>query len=665
MRYPRQPCQLCELIWGIADSWKDIPDEVDEFHLQKDQIGLGDEDDRNNRKGGRGGTRWRGREEEEDSDVEEVYALESSEEEDSDEEGGEVFSGSEDEYEEEEDTSALKTQRGALTRALSDDDDDDKSDEEDEVEGWGTSKSTYYGGDAIETEQDAIDEETEARRIQSKQLAGMAEEDFLLDMDDWNGSTAAATPGDTRAIGGKRGAITEALPTEIPANLPQQERLRLLRLRNPEFELLAREFVDLKPVYEGLVTEGESGGGGMVGLKAKALGAYLGVLAMYFALLSADDQGVGGAAVKEHGVMEGLVRCRKLWEKVRELGEVKEVVAVNGQGKIVDEDGDVEMDEVSEEEEAEEKEEEDSDSEAEFAPVPVRKSSPADTTQRKRVKLSPTVVSATAALKATRLAQIEANLSDLSSLLPSARPKTKTPPTIRPKPRTTTAESDFTDPKTLSTHDASEKRSRQKSLRFHASQLLAKSAKRANAGRGAGGDLDVPHKERHKDRADRLAASTAKHRAGAGDDLDDLDFGDDDHAAANAVSGKGKGKAVDKDLEYYNTIAAAAQTHKAQKKAAFNALQEAGKGAIVRIEEEGEVGPDGKRAIGYTIEKNKGLTPHRKKDVRNPRVKKRKAYEKAKIKARSMKATYKPLEGAYGGEATGIKKNLVKSVKLR
>lgn len=40
----------------------------------------------------------------------------------------------------------------------------------------------------------------------------------------------------------------------------------------------------------------------------------------------------------------------------------------------------------------------------------------------------------------------------------------------------------------------------------------------------------------------------------------------------------------------------------------------------------------GKRAITYQMAKNKGLTPHRKKEQRNPRVKHRNKYRKAKIR---------------------------------
>jgi len=61
------------------------------------------------------------------------------------------------------------------------------------------------------------------------------------------------------------------------------------------------------------------------------------------------------------------------------------------------------------------------------------------------------------------------------------------------------------------------------------------------------------------------------------------------------------------------------------------------------------------------------LTPHRKKDVRNPRVKKRIRYEDKMKKLGSKKAQYKPGgegRGGYKGELTGIKSGLVKSIKL-
>lgn len=73
------------------------------------------------------------------------------------------------------------------------------------------------------------------------------------------------------------------------------------------------------------------------------------------------------------------------------------------------------------------------------------------------------------------------------------------------------------------------------------------------------------------------------------------------------------------------------------------------------------------RPASYTMIKNKGLTPSRTKEQRNPRVKQRTRYEKAVKKHASFRGgklttdTSKP----YGGESTGIRTNLTKSVRFK
>lgn len=54
------------------------------------------------------------------------------------------------------------------------------------------------------------------------------------------------------------------------------------------------------------------------------------------------------------------------------------------------------------------------------------------------------------------------------------------------------------------------------------------------------------------------------------------------------------------------------------------------------VEEDDTEAADGKRAITYQISRNKGLTPKRKKEQRNPRVKHRKKFRKAVIRRKSQ-----------------------------
>lgn len=83
-------------------------------------------------------------------------------------------------------------------------------------------------------------------------------------------------------------------------------------------------------------------------------------------------------------------------------------------------------------------------------------------------------------------------------------------------------------------------------------------------------------------------------------------------------------------------------------------------------EEEGE-DEDGetRRGITYQIAKNKGLMPHRKKEQRNPRVKHRGKYRKALIRRKGAVRTVRKETARYGGEISGIKATVSKSIKFR
>jgi U3 small nucleolar RNA-associated protein 3 len=114
----------------------------------------------------------------------------------------------------------------------------------------------------------------------------------------------------------------------------------------------------------------------------------------------------------------------------------------------------------------------------------------------------------------------------------------------------------------------------------------------------------------------------------------------------------------DGDNNLYEAFAGAKQRYMAKKKLHYTPAPRYG--GVEQTVEEG-----GKRGASYEIIKNKGLTPHRKKANRNPRVKKRQMYAKAVIARKGQVREVVTPGAAYGGEATGIKANLSKGRKIK
>lgn len=163
------------------------------------------------------------------------------------------------------------------------------------------------------------------------------------------------------------------------------------------------------------------------------------------------------------------------------------------------------------------------------------------------------------------------------------------------------------------------------------------------------GEVDVPIRDRRAeiekvaDRKQRIMAKmvAAEHRAEAENEARQMvgaDVGEDD---------------------YYMAVKAA-QVAKKGKKA------DAKKPKLMEYLPEQTVAEGEKRGAGNFIVKNRGLVPHRSKEKKNPRVKHRKKFEKAKIKERTSfygKQT-RDDRGAYGGETTGIKAHISRSRKF-
>jgi U3 small nucleolar RNA-associated protein 3 len=545
----------------------------------------------------------------------------------------------------------------------------DEDEEEEALGGWGSSRQDYYGADAIDTEQAAVEEEQEAKRLQQKQLQEMTEADFGFEDDTWTeqlGEGDAVEDTDARLV-------TEILPEiQISKEAGPEERLKLLKARYPEFEPLSKEFVKLQKEYRELAPDAElarlalaehtptkghiSSGLHVTIVKYQALAAYLGTTAMYFALLSstAEDQCAALAKapleLRDHMVMDSLVKTRATWERARNLQSLR----VEDEIRILEESRSPKERNVAATAEAEKPTNSDS--------IQTKM-----TTKPKKTKKQAAVEAAQVqsdARRAERLRAVEEDLASLATLTSKEGRKVRkeaAPTKVRHTAASQDVDSDFGDETEMTLHEAAEKAKRKKSLRFYTSQIAQKTNRRGAAGRDAGGDTDIPHRERLRDRQDKLNAQAEKrgkqsHAAGEalGGESDD-----EDKSTARAVRGEN-----DED-DYYDMLVGKSNKTKVEKKrAARDAYNSrvAGEG----LWEEERVGVDGKRKVSYQIEKNKGLTPHRKKDVRNPRVKKRKKFEERKKKLSSVRAVYSKAgegRGGYKGELTGIS-SVVKGIKL-
>ncbi|KAF2716644.1 hypothetical protein K431DRAFT_289229 [Polychaeton citri CBS 116435] len=613
-------------------TFEDVADSDDDFHLNRDKVLLDEAPDAKRRR------KWQ--EEEEflqPSDEEVLDYSESEDEEDSEDDGG----------------VALQDRESDVNEVESDG--QGKQESEDGEEGWGTTRKDVYGADAIETEEQATEEEAEARRLQRKQLQAMSAADYGFDESEWQDEGKAKAEDKAKA---GQAVITEVLPQlQIDKDMSAAEKLKLLKSRYPEFEPLSKELFRMEGVYKEL--EARQAAHGLVDgdvtrnieTKMQAAAAYRGALSMYFALLTstasdeqADALAMAPIQLREHPIMDTLFKCRELWSRADGIPFVAPGVSkMEVSSHLFGDNGN------------------EGSSDAEYEKLEVQ---PNKQTKSRRQRHADVVVNAEAARKAEQLKRTEAGLADLNDLIGQRSSKKR-----KSKQSVTDngGDSDIGEEAPLTAQEAADKAKHKKSLRFYTSQIAQKANKRGAAGRNAGGDDDIPYRERLKDRQARLnieAEARARKPAQNGEELGG-ESDEEDYAQARKIRGEGEGAAADSEDDYYDMVAARSSKKKSDKAALAEAQKKAALQGGQVVQEE-TVGTDGKRKISYLIEKNRGLTPHRKKDVRNPRVKKRKKYDEKKKKLSSIKPVYKGGEGrgGYGGEMTGIKKGLVKSTKL-
>lgn len=487
-------------------------------------------------------------------------------------------------------------------------------DNDEAVQGWGSAKGNYYGADEIHDEEEAKREEEEALRLQKEHLKKLKVDDYFEhdDLEEWKQSAKEV---DKDLIG-----LVEELPPEDPSLLTSKERLDFLKVSHPEVFGLISELQRYGPLVKQLRSETSPVGS----VKFAALSAYVGAINMYFALF-VEKSHETRAKLKDHDIMEGILKAKELWRVAEQLRDGEDL-----------EEGDLEHPEEEEltdnqdlaEEELEEMEENEDEDEDEHEDTALFKD---QVSSRKRKQAS----------DSDSDDEFNVEIPTKSSRLHKKKKG---------------ADHDYKEAE-IDEADLEDKKARKKTLRFYTSKIDQQAQRTADR---YSGDADLPYRETKFEQRKRLMEE-ARLRGlnGNGNSAVD-DFGSDDDDT--------KGENVTKEFEqdYYNVAKYASKQKKEERKQAHEqALQAAKQGKLTELQQQEELGEGGKRALNYQILKNKGLTQKKKKkDDRNSRVKRRKKYEKALKKLPSVRQVYKATTTAYGGETTGIKKSISRSVKF-
>ncbi|KAH7101617.1 Sas10 C-terminal domain-containing protein [Auriculariales sp. MPI-PUGE-AT-0066] len=612
-------------------------------------------------------------------DYEEVFALDGVNSDDSDDDERDGIAADEDEGGEDhlapaskdkKSKSKPKSTKDKAKKSKSKPKDSDEESEEDADASWGTKKSAYYAGGDDEPDSDAEAEElhaAEARRVQMKARAGLTDDDFGLHDLRLDDVPASAESGAEPAVELELELDADGDPAAVRVQLAQTypETLALAREWDDALIALAKAETALEKVR---AANPDATSLGLVHVHHQTLLAYTTTLAFYFHLCARTSPGT----VRKHPILGRLVTLKQALATMEELDfapdddeEETDISELSADVDKDDNDGqgagwrELELRELLR----------DAEQHGDVLEPKQRKSK--TKTKAKSADDDP-ASTRTKTKKKTKAPQIVFDLEQpefVSSQLTNGLSKAKTKSNKAKTQHRTDEDEAFGDATMLGAGDASDKARRRKTLKFHAARIESAADRRAAARAGAGGgDEDVPYPERKREMEMRkqreFEKRLAKQQVGQGGaDLDDEE---------PTVVPKAHGKKRVRDEEdeegdagsdadgYYELVASRGKDAKKAKHEAYEAER-----AAERYNPDNEAAHGGPRALTRAILNNKGLTPHRSKSVRNPRVKKRIRYDKAKKRVASQKAIYKGgSEGSsYGGERSGITR-VVKSTRL-
>ncbi|KAJ2614109.1 something about silencing protein 10 [Coemansia sp. RSA 1365] len=556
---------------------------------------------------------------------------------------------------------------------------------------WGKQRYNYYDADDIGTDTDddeaaAQEEEEEALRLQRQQLEALDEDDFMDEFSAQLGVGASGDGGLARLVSstdnghaqidldqlslGVDGAYDMSdAKRQALQRLSEKEKLKVVQAESPELLALVG---DMKIHWANVRSEIQPtlGRAAQLGIspddhpalafytaKYQLTMSYLNNIAVYLATKASTAEERGGVGLRDHPIIGAIVEFRRrlemmdaLQERLAPLLELftgELATGRRGESNITNGKGPATPDIA-----------------AATAKTAIKKSDPEalinTSNARAETKLRRTRAKTRSFLPGA--ASATDSYAELQAMLKKNRTDQRAKASMQQVAGWDAIEDgDIGDHERLGAEDAEDKERAIRRLRHHAKRIVQARSKRETRGKMSG-DTDVPYKQRHSEplRLDDKSATAV--RTQANKHGDDLDLGMDLDSDPGEVPGP---QSMDSDAnadDYYSELVRS----KAEAKAEKEARKEAQWRQVVEanVAEEAPTNADAKRSVNYQILKNKGMVPRRTKEQRNPRVKRRKRYEKAQKKLNSSVTQVRALEGNYGGEATGIKSGLARSTRF-
>ncbi|OMJ30099.1 hypothetical protein AYI69_g367 [Smittium culicis] len=574
-----------------------------------------------------------------------------------------------DEYYEQDNSDAFDDYEGLSDISLPKDDLDIVDSEDSDTGAWGSKKTDYYNNDEILASSDEeaaeMDEEEEALKLQKKFLSQMSANDFLTDLNIAKKSKSVSSEAASKSqdfgfgfeddlqdssanvfsIGTKSTTKISITPSLDGKSVSKENKLKILAKSNPELTGLLSDLSQSHQTSSDLLILIEKAYKFMDKKRRKKSNELAFVQALYqlhllyisnisfylMVLSSPESERIAIDDLQKHKVFGVLSRINTLFDK---FNQYESKVILTLENDILT--SRKEMQNMSE-----------------AVQTSVKK-----TKKTKEPKSSKPQSSNITSIKPilpifTKPSQNELESNEYSELSTSLKKSKKSK-------ATPDYDNDFGELRNLDQVDFDDKNEinrKKMSLRHFASKISSSKKKNKDKRAKLDGDVDIPYKSKSK----------------KAEDLSNSNYGDE-LEQQTLIPSMVKRKTDDSDdvtgNDYYEQVKKQSKTAKEAKisrKQEGKASKNVGWKQVLEENLENEAyieDTSEKRPINYQILKNKGLTPKRNKINRNPRVKKKVKYASAKKKLSSTRQVYKQPTTAYAGEATGIKSNLSKSVKL-